>query len=96
MAVDIQTDIVIDRPVGDVAQYASDPTNPPQWYVNITSVEWQTPPPLAVGLKLAFVAHLLGRRLTYTYEIVELVPSQRLVMRAAQDPFPMQTTPTDW
>lgn len=30
----------------------------------------------------------------YTYEIVELVPSEMLVMRTKQGPFPMQTTYT--
>ncbi len=43
---------------------------------------------------MAFVAKFLGRRLAYTYEIVDLVPDQRLVMRTAQGPFPMETTYT--
>lgn len=34
------------------------------------------------------------RRLAYAYEVVDLVPGQRLVMRTAQGPFPMETTYT--
>jgi uncharacterized membrane protein len=94
MVVDVLTDIEIDRPCAHVAAYAADPSNAPEWYVNIKAVEWKTPPPLAVGSRLAFVAQFLGRRLAYTYEIVDLVPGQRLVMRTAEGPFPMETTYT--
>ena len=94
MPVDVLTETVIDRPPAEVAAYAGDPSNAPRWYVNITSVEWQTPPPMRIGSKLAFVAHFLGRRLAYTYEVVDLVPGQRLVMKTAQGAFPMETTYT--
>jgi uncharacterized membrane protein len=94
MAVDVLSEIVIDRPCEQVAAYAADPSHAPDWYVNIKSVEWLTEPPVRVGSRMAFVARFLGRRLAYTYEIVEYVPGERLAMRTAQGPFPMETTYT--
>jgi uncharacterized protein YndB with AHSA1/START domain len=99
MNVDVVTETTIDRPVAEVAAYTMDPSNAPEWYDNIESVEWETPQPARVGTKVAFVARFLGRRLAYTYELVDVVPGERLVMRTAQGPFPMETTytwsPTD-
>ena len=77
-----------------MAGYAADPTNAPEWYDNIESVEWITVPPVEVGSRMAFVARFMGRRLAYTYEVVELLPGERLVMRTAEGPFPMETTYT--
>lgn len=92
MAVDVLTDIVIQRPRADVAAFAGDPDNAPEWYVHIKSIEWETERPLRLGSKMAFVAHFMGKRMAYTYEVVELEPGQRLVMRTAEGPFPMETT----
>ncbi len=94
MAVDVLTETVINRPRAEVAAFAADPSHAPDWYQNIKSIEWETKPPIAIGSRMRFVATFLGRRLAYTYEIVDLVPGQRLVMRTAEGPFPMETTYT--
>jgi hypothetical protein len=57
-------------------------------------VEWKSEPPIALGSRVAFVAHFLGKRLAYTYEVVEYAPGERMVMRTSEGPFPMETTYT--
>jgi uncharacterized membrane protein len=92
--VDVLTEMIINCPQEKVAEYAANPDNAPEWYVNIKSAEWKTEKPLTIGSQIAFKAEFLGRQLAYVYEIVEFIPSQKLVMRTANGPFPMETTYT--
>lgn len=92
--VDVLTEITIHCPRDKVSEYAANPDNAPEWYVNIISVEWQTPKKIEVGSKVAFKAAFLGKQLSYVYQIVEYVPGEKLVMRTADGPFPMETTYT--
>jgi uncharacterized protein YndB with AHSA1/START domain len=90
--VDVLTEIEIDRPRVEVAEFAATPDNAPRWYTNIESVEWKTEPRVSVGGRVAFVARFLGRRLAYTYEVKTWLPGELLVMATTEGPFPMETT----
>jgi uncharacterized membrane protein len=94
VSVDITTSIVIERPRREVSAYAADLDRTTSWYRNITGVEWVTSKPLEVGSRVTFTARFLGRELTYTYEVRDLVAGERLVMSTQEGPFPMETTYT--
>ena len=89
-AVDVEVHTTIDRPRREVAAYCCDPGNVTAWNANIVAVQWDSP-----GSRPAhssrFTSDFLGRRLEYTYEVAELVPEERLVMRSDRGTFLMET-----
>jgi uncharacterized protein YndB with AHSA1/START domain len=91
MAVNVKTTILIDRSPEEVAAFAMDPEKAPQWYVNIQAARWRTDKPIRPGSLFDFEASFLGKKLSYTYEVTEYVPGEKMVMRTAQGPFPMET-----
>lgn len=94
--VDVTVTRVMDAPRAEVADLAGDPSNAPRWYSNIRSVRWHGEPGVRLGAQVDFVARFLGRDLAYTYEITDLAPAERLVMRTTSGPFPMETTYLWW
>jgi uncharacterized protein YndB with AHSA1/START domain len=90
--VDVTTAIDIARPRQVVAAYATEPDHAADWYANIERVTWQTNKPLKIGTRLAFVARFLGRTLSYTYEVIDFIPNERLIMAMTEGPFRMETT----
>ncbi len=92
MTVDVEVHTTIARRRADVAAYCCDPDNVTEWYANIKAVQWETNPPVALGSRFRFTSEFLGRRMDYTYEVVDLIAAQRFVMRSEGGPFPMETT----
>jgi len=91
MSVDVQVAQTIDRAVNIVADYAANPSNVPNWYRRIRTVDWITDPPVSIGSRVAFEAQFMGKRLVYTYEVTEYVPGSALTMSTTEGPFPMTT-----
>jgi uncharacterized membrane protein len=89
--VDVEVHTTIDRPRREVVAYCCDPANVTRWNANIREVQWDSKRPVAVGSLLRFTSGFLGRTLEYTYEVVELVPDERFVMRSEHGSFSMET-----
>jgi hypothetical protein len=90
--VDVEVHTTIDRPRREVAAYCCDPGNVTAWNANIHTVAWDSEREIGPGALLRFTSGFLGRRLEYTYEVAELIPEQRLVMRSDRGTFLMETT----
>jgi hypothetical protein len=90
--VDVEVHTTIDRPRREVAAYCCDPGNVTAWNANIHAVVWEPERSIGAGALLQFTSGFLGRRFEYTYEVAELIPEQRLVMRSDRGSFLMETT----
>jgi uncharacterized membrane protein len=92
VSIDVTAEVRVRRPLPEVAAYMIDPANDPEWIGGVREVRMETPPPLAVGSRVARVARFLGRRVEYVNEVTELDPDRVLDMRSVRAPFPMRVT----
>ena len=92
MSIDITAQVDVHRPLAEVAAYMVDPAHDPEWIGGVREVRMETPPPVAVGSRVARVASFLGKRVEYVNEITELDPQRVLDMRSVAAPFPMRIT----
>jgi hypothetical protein len=89
--VDVSIEIIINLPKEIVAEFASDPGNVPNWCTPIKSVEWNNEAPLRAGAKLVFNEHM-RRRKQHVYEVVEIIPGQKVIMKTRSHGMRMETT----
>ena len=94
MSVDVTSSILIERSRAIVSEYAANPDRCAGLVCEHQGCRVENAAARHDRVADLFVAEFLGRRMAYTYEVVELVPGERLVMRTAEGPFPMETTYT--
>lgn len=94
--VDITVRTVYEAPRELVAGVAGDPAQAPRWQSSVQEVRWHAEPVVTLGVRLDLVTHFLKRELSYTYEVVDWIPGERLVLRTDQGPVPMELTYIWW
>ena len=89
MAIDVQTEVLIRRPRGEVAEFMFDPKNDAIWTTGVVECRPLTDGRLRAGSKVERVTKFLGRQFGYTYEVVDAAADDFVEMKVEQ-PFPMQ------
>jgi polyketide cyclase/dehydrase/lipid transport protein len=74
----VQGDIVINRPIGEVFDFAADERNEPKYNPQMTSAEMVTQGPIGLGSKFHSVMTGVGRGAVMTIELTEFDRPRRL------------------
>jgi len=88
MATDVRVELRIARPCAEIAAYMFDPGNDATWTSGVIAVNPLTPGRLRVGSRVERTVKFLGKRFSYTYEVVD-ARDDRFVEMTVTQPFPM-------
>ena len=91
MIVDVITDVIINKPVEVVSQFILDLSKTTQWCKNVTCVEKLNYNLDMVGNRTLVKADYVGRKVSITFEIVEFIEFQKVVLKSVDDEFPLET-----
>ncbi len=82
----METSVVIDRPIEEVFEYATNPENDTKWQSGILESGLVSDGPVGVGSVTREVRTFLGRRLESTSEITEYEPNAKLAFKSTSGP----------
>lgn len=88
MATDVRVELQIARPRAEVAAYMFEPSNDAAWTSGVVAVNPLTPGRLHVGSRVERTVKFLGKRFSYTYEVVD-ARDDTFVEMTVTEPFPM-------
>ena len=90
----IQQSVTINQPAEVVFAFMRDTRNTTRWHPTVSEAEATLDGPAQIGTQVTEVRTLLGRKMELTFEIVELDPNKRLVMKSISGPVPLDITIT--
>ena len=84
--------VLINRPVEDVFEFATNPANEPLWNTGMQDSEITSEGPLGVGSKVRSMSHVLGRSVETTWEVTEYEVNRRKAVKSTSGPVPFEAT----
>lgn len=80
--IEVESSIVIDRPVDEVFAFVADQTNAPRWQHGLVEVRRTTEGPIGVGTRHTAVRQFMGRTMELTNEYVGFERNERVTFEA--------------
>jgi carbon monoxide dehydrogenase subunit G len=87
--VNVETSIIINRPIKEVFAYVTDARNSPQWDSGLVDIQQTPQSPVGVGTRITEVRKFLGRKMEATGEVVEYEPPTKYTRKGIGGPFPI-------
>ena len=88
--VKVETSIVINRPVGEVFEYVSNPENNPQYESAVIEAKKTSAGPMSVGSTWREVRQFMGRRIESINEVTEYQPNKKIAFKTKSGPIPAE------
>ena len=87
--INVETSIIINRPIEEVFAFLTDARNSPQWDSGLVDIRQTPQSPVGVGTRITEVRKFLGRKMETTSEVVEYEPSTKYIRKGTGGPFPV-------
>ncbi len=88
----IEHSVSINQPVEQVFAFIRDTRNTARWHPSLSEARATLEGPAQIGTQVTEVRTFIGRKMESTFEIVELEPNKRIVMKSVSGPFPLKVT----
>lgn len=87
MAIDVSVELVIKRPLADVANYMFDPSHDAEWTTGVVESKPLAKGHLRPGMRVRRTVQFVGRRMDYEYKVI--AADESFVEMKVDKPFPM-------
>jgi carbon monoxide dehydrogenase subunit G len=84
--IEVEREVVVDRPPDEVFAYLSDPTNIPEWQSGVVEVGKESEGGMGAGARWREVRSFLGRRIEQTIEATAYEPGKEFSLAVVSGP----------